>query len=107
MCLHGGDYFEKAGVYLQFLHRFRCEIRSAMQVLLRNPRFAEINTLSLANVENPLGRAIALICQRNERKIMQTKTEFTKPCHLRVATDLFDGHLREIGTLIWRRVLLS
>ena len=97
MCLHGGDYFEKAGVYLHFLHRFRCEIRSAMQVLLRNPRFAEINTLSLANVENPLGRAIALICQRNERKIMQAKTEFER-CHLR-ATDLFDGHLREIGDL--------
>jgi hypothetical protein len=46
-----------------------------------------------------LGRAIALICQRNERKIMQAKPEFTERCHLRVATDLFDGHLREIGDL--------
>src|SRR5689334_19601109 len=36
MCLHG------AGVYLHFLHRFRCDIRSAMQVLLGDPRIAEI-----------------------------------------------------------------
>lgn len=70
-----------------------------MQVLLRDPRFAEINTLALAKPRNPLGRAIALICQRNERKIMQAKAEFTERCHLRVATDLFDGHLREIGDL--------
>jgi hypothetical protein len=98
-CLHGGDYFSEAGVYLRVLDRFQREVRSSMQVLLRDPRFAEINTLALANPENPVGRAIALICQRNERKIMQAKTEFTERCHLRVATDLFDGHLREVGDL--------
>src|SRR6185312_1103148 len=47
---------------------------------------------------NFLGSAIALISQANESKIMAAKTVFTeRSC--KVATDLFDGHLREIGAL--------
>src|SRR3954468_8617504 len=50
------------------------------------------------NGMNPLGSAIALISQINESKIMAAKTSFTER-YFRVATDLFDGQLREIGAL--------
>ena len=61
------------------------------------PCYADIKAL-VQQGTNPLGSAIALICQLNENKIMKAKTSFTER-FLRFATDLFDEHLREVGAL--------
>ena len=79
------------------MDHFQQELKRCTELLLQNPRYAEVGALAKSS-KNVLGRAIALICQQNERKIMQAKTTFTER-YWKVATDLFDGHLREAGIL--------
>ena len=62
-----------------------------------SPEYAEIKALA-DKQNNPLGSAVGLVSQLNESKIMAAKTSFTERT-LRVATDLFDGHLQKIGFL--------
>ena len=50
------------------------------------------------DAKNPRGTAIALISQLVESRIMRAKTTFTERTR-KVVTDLFDGHLREVGAL--------
>ena len=95
--LHGGNYRYKAKGLVPFLEKFQHELRTCTEVLLRDPSYASLK----AHVEqkpNPLGSAIALVSQCVESKIMAAKTSFTER-FFRVATDLFDGHLREPGAL--------
>ena len=47
---------------------------------------------------NPLATMLSYICQQEESKIMHAKTVFTERFR-RVATNLYDGHLREKGPL--------
>ena len=95
--LHGGDYFHHTKFRVPFLDRFQRELKSCTRKLLGGKRYAYLKHLALEK-ENHLGSAIALISQTNESKIMAAKTVFTeRSC--KVATDLFDGHLREIGAL--------
>ncbi len=94
--LHGGNYYNKIRVFLPFLDRFQLELKSRTRKLVHTPKYSYLQYL--ANKTNFLGRAIALISQVNESKIMAAKTVFTeRSC--KVATHLFDGHLREIGAL--------
>ena len=94
---HAGNYRYKAKVTLPFLEQFQREMKTCTELLLLDPCFAAVKTL-VQHKSNPLGSAIALISQLNESKIMAAKTVFTERS-LRVATDLFDGHLRETGVL--------
>ena len=96
--LHGGD-FQEAKVVLPFLPEFQRELFSSITQLLNLPRYAKFKALAQKNEWNPNGRAIALISQLKETEIMQAKTEFTEQQDLEVATNLFDGHLRQIGDL--------
>src|SRR6185437_11294998 len=48
--------------------------------------------------KRPMSSIIAWICQREESRIMKAKTAFTER-YFKVNTNLFDGHLRELGEL--------
>ena len=98
--LHFGDYLSNnAFAPIHFLSCFQSEIRSNAKALLLNPVFASLYSRALSlNKRNALGTLVSWICQRAESEIMQAKTEFTER-YYRVATNLFDGHLREIGEL--------
>ena len=74
--LHGGDYERASGVRLPFLQEFQRELESRTKLLLQDPRFAQISVAAKKS-KNYVGRAVALISQVNERKIMQAKTIFT------------------------------
>jgi hypothetical protein len=108
--LHGGCFRHKYDGYLPFLGGFESELKSCTEKLLQAPGYRHIRALlkkqELENKEptkkkkkSVLGRAIALICQGVESRIMRAKTLFTQRNKLAVATDLFDAHLREIGFL--------
>jgi len=98
LSLHGGNYRKVDECIVPFLEQFQSELRSCTRVLLASPRYADFKA-RVANHRNPLGSAIGLIAQLNESKVMAAKTAFTEERKLHVATDLFDGHLREIGAL--------
>ena len=98
LSLHGGNYRRSTDCIVPFLQQFQAEVRSCAQLLLALPAYADIKA-RVAEHRNPIGSAIGLIAQLGESKIMAAKTVFTEDCKLRVATDLFDGHLREIGRL--------
>jgi hypothetical protein len=95
---------------LPFLDRFERELKSCTEKLLELPLYRHIRSLlEEREVEKKepkekekkinLGRAIALICQGVESRIMRAKTLFTERNKFAVSTDLFDAHLREIGYL--------
>jgi hypothetical protein len=95
--LHGGNYFHHIKRYVPFLDHFQRELKSCTRKLLDSKSYAHLKHLA-GEKRNHLGSAIALISQANESKIMAAKTVFTeRSC--KVATDLFDGHLREFGAL--------
>jgi hypothetical protein len=100
ICLHLGDYLPcNDFVPIHFLSRFQFEIRSCAKKLLTIPEYASLHSRAISlSKRNPLSSMVAWICQREESKIMQAKTLFTER-YYRVATNLFDGHLREIGDL--------
>ena len=83
--LHGGNYRSVTRTHLPFLQKFQEELRSRTTSLLQDPRFADIKALA-GTSKNVLGRAVSLISQQNERKIMQAKTTFTER-FLRVGSD--------------------
>ena len=97
IAFHAGNYRYKAKVTIPFLEQFQREMKTCAELLLLDPCFASVRAL-VENKSNPLGSAITLISQLNESKVMAAKTVFTERS-LRVATDLFDGHLRETGVL--------
>jgi hypothetical protein len=98
--LHLGDYLYNNDLTpIHFLSRFQTEIKSNAKSLLSNPFFSSLHDRALSlNKRNPLGTMISWVCQRAESEIMQAKTEYTER-HCRVATNLFDGHLREFGEI--------
>ena len=97
MGLHGGDYFHHTNFRVPFLDVFQRQLQSCTRKLLGTKSYAYLKHIA-AEKRNRLGSAIALISQAIESKIMAAKTVFTeRSC--KVATDLFDGHLREIGAL--------
>ncbi len=98
LSLHGGNYRKSTDCIVPFLQQFQAEVRSCAQLLLALPAYADLKA-HVTEHRNPIGSAIGLIVQLGENKIMAAKTVFTEDCKLRVATDLFDGHLREIGNL--------
>ena len=95
--LHGGNYRHKVQGSLPFLERFQSELKACTQSLLDASGYADLKA-QVEQKTNPLGSAIALISQINESRIMAAKTTFTQR-FCQVATDLFDGQLREIGAL--------
>jgi hypothetical protein len=95
--LHGGDYFHHVQLHVPFLDCFQRELKACTRKLLDRGTYTYLKQIT-GEKRNFLGSAIASISQANESKIMAAKTVFTeRSCN--VATDLFDGHLREIGAL--------
>ena len=96
--LHMGDYLPmNGGVPIPFLSSFQSEVRANAFALRNMPPFSSLHALAVSQRRRlPMGSMVAWVCQHEESMI--AKTVFTE-CYLAVATNLFDGHLREKGDL--------
>ena len=95
-----GDYLSHNDFTpIHFLSSFQREIRANARSLLKNPLYATIHAQAVSQGKpNPLSSTISWVCQIEESKIMKAKVDFTER-FFKTATNLFDGHLRERGTL--------
>ena len=100
-----GDYIHRNdNIPVTFLSNLQIEMKTNARALLRIPEYAQLHTLAKLQTPkkrkgkqtNPLATMLSYICQQEESKIMHAKTVFTERFR-RVATNLFDGHLREKG----------
>src|SRR6185437_6794639 len=98
--LHLGDYLPlNDHIPIPFLSSFQAEVKANAASLLTKPEYEVMwERAKSQSKKRPMSSIIAWICQREESRIMKAKTAFTER-YFKVSTNLFDGHLRELGEL--------